>query len=58
MSSLYVQAFKCEKTSQELQTSQNLQFKEHVLYLLRKVLLSCHFIAKEVLNQLDYFKLG
>lgn len=36
MSSLYVQAFKYEKTSQELQTSpwQNLQFKEHVLYLL------------------------
>ena len=34
MSSLYVQAFKYEKTSQELQMSQNLQFKEHVLYLL------------------------
>ena len=34
MSSHYVQAFKYEKTSQELQTSQNLQFKEHVLYLL------------------------
>ena len=41
-------------------------YKRHKIYssksmfstCFRKVLLSCHFIAKEVLNQLDYFKLG
>ena len=41
-------------------------YKRHKIYSSKsmfstcfsKVLLSCHFIAKELLNQLDYFKLG
>lgn len=56
MSSLYVQAFKYEKTSQEFYKIYS--SKSMFSTCFRKVLLSCHFIAKEVLNQLDYFKLG